>query len=360
MTPRKLKPKSTSMRKSKAPLLIGRDSYSSLNPMPPAGMVLADSYRACSPLHNSFLSKNPPRLYVFVPEAMGEKVPRVRLMASGYLRLGLWRSHKSHETLVLLGGEQDDQGTNLVIMTFKRGELRDVSERFLPSPTAIDFDDLVSSTIESLRESNPGCRIEQCRPLPKWHNVTLDAYHEKTVFLSAIGSSKISQQPNTLPGWLVPVAALGLATAYYGYTVGGGIYMHKNLVSEAESLQSQLQQHSDEGISIAMLEARYAFLYDSTDTGQEPVSRLINIAAAVQSIDGAKITEISSGSKSQPSVAELKVAVPINAYQTSLLQGRQLLDTLTDLSGFSMRIAQHRGVTDTDDERIFLIEVLNA
>ncbi|CAM3784245.1 hypothetical protein VRRI112168_00260 [Vreelandella rituensis] len=341
--------------------LVGRSVYLSLDDERPKNMTWVKSLSAQSPLR---MGRARSQLHIYVDDEVTESKGRVKLMAEGYLRLGLWRSHRTRKVVVMLGGEQDETGTNLLMMVFQSGKLKDVAERFLPPSPAIDFDDLVRNTIQSIRETFPECSIEQCHPLPEWKGVGIDRYHgPQSPLLRFIMPTRLAPGKGLQGHLMIPLLVVVAGAGYYAYTVGTPYLEYRDAHQVAERLQLRMTRETSNRISLDVLQAQSEFVRQERDDSQVlHVDNALRLAGAIHQIPAAQIQRI----EMLPKIAQaetgirsrLDIVVPSNTQIPALEQGRDVLGELSRNSGMSMRLSRQRGISERGATRAFVVEVV--
>lgn len=343
-------------------LLSGEQVFITLDNQPIEGMVKIAERRTFSPLNKGFYRRDNAKLAIYTYPEVQAEYAKVKLSIDGYLKLGMKKSLTYREgPVVLLGGGESPDATNLEILTFSRGQIIEVSERQLPERSAHDFLEVFEGILEALKQEHTNPRFIQAAPLNHIDHHLIDEYVDHRVF-QRVRLTDLQPSDSALKLYGPPLLIGGASVVYYAFILVSGYTQHAKLINEVQDLQRQLRNLTQNEVSIEVLEAREQFKLNNerSDQNTRQVSHIESLAQAVGAIPGGEIRRIRTPGDGG-TVAELTMAVPEGNYPSPLIQGRDLLDSLVYHSnGYSMRLSQSRGSESKDGTVVFNIEVING
>jgi hypothetical protein len=354
-----------SSEKQGIPILSGDHAFLCLEQFSGAedmsGMRRVTSRKAAFILNRGYFKSKSLTMGIYVDEEVTNKHSKIRLAADAYLRIGFIRSYKQQgRPLVIFGGDEAETFLNVEVLVFKKGKLLEVSEQKLPLPSSeMDYDERVDSLLSQIEQEYPDCVMEQCANLPRWDRPQIKHYHTSDIF-KRLPIVDLQPSESVLRAYAPPVGMVVGAAAFYGFTVFSGFTQHQSLTQEARQLEREMMTLTDERSSIAIMEAREAFMNQEVGVEAAFIDDIKMVAGSVAMLENMEIQHIRAPG-SNDIAAFLSISVPANGAPSALIQARGILDELVQRTdGFSLRLSRSQAIQTRGDKVIFHIEVLNG
>ncbi len=360
-------------------LLAGETVFTSLHPSIPFGFVRLLTRATVSGLLAS-IDRNTPKVYISVDERLYESAKaRFALAFEGYLSWGLRECRKG--SLVLFGGAETTQATNVQILVFTSGRLVELDEKMLPELSATYFKDAMQDMIAELRVKYPTARMVQAAPLSSWGVEGVDDVGDKPIRRLFYRSLWQLQSTQTLQ-W-IPYALVVLSILFYVGILakGWGMYKLASDFYDIESSDHTLKAHGGINPSLlSMMSARRDYMNVSrrqavvTDKAAMivrgiaaiPNVRIIELKFPVPSSDADQAkTDITlspeqlkqmghATPKARSPDVWMVLAVPLTQ-EAAVAQAKSIMTLIADHTELSLRLA-YQGWQEDNHHRTFKIE----
>lgn len=347
----------------KRAILIGNSTFVSMHDVKMHGFVGLQPRKAVSPVKALFV-KNPAKVYFSVNEKLVKESPTNLHFAfanDAYLNWGF----STKGNVILLGGNSQENETNLQVFFFEDGMLVDLVERTIHGHASPHYTETASTLIDELLSEAPGSRVVYASPLARFDDSLSGIEYVDDKIFRNIKYAKLSLHEEVKQtGFKLPIAVSIAGVLFFSLAVFQGWTRYQDsIVAFEESINDPVVKQAG-GVGSNLIDKMQKQRFFMLETRNQLIlaEKTRSLVNGIALIGGVKIVDLSvkvpasPDSPINPELADIRMVLSVpTSSRTVLDQGKEILDTISANTGLNLRMAR-QGWKEVDKRRTFKLE----